>query len=864
MKRILSFSALCAVLLTVSCQKNSFEEPSVTPESRTFTCVIASDATKVAVTDEGKSTWEVGDEILVHGEGSSNRKVVTLTAEDISADGKVATITVDGITPYDRSDKGYTSTYYACYPAGVVPSGNLYYYARFNDTNKLLMAAYNEGDTFVFYNLCGLISFTVSGEFDNYVFSGNNEETVGYSLYQARLAATDGDPVLQYNYPSDGGTSGPLTSISGPVEPDGKTVHYIALPNGADLTAGFTIKFKDGVDVVKVATTKTPVDVARNRILALGDITDRLKDYVPPTSSDHKSEIPTDGAIDLSANGSANSYLVTAPGIYKFPALQGNSSSAAGNVFGVELVWETWNNAETVTPNSVIAAVDFEDEWLYIQTPETLHPGNALIAAKNSEGEIIWSWHIWIPQTTVTTASYGNLFGFDAMDRNLGALVAATADAPADVLSFGLTYQWGRKDPFPGAGAVNSSSQAKVAGTAPTAAAGQITLAESIAHPTSLGHVDNGDWLSSPNNELWKNDEKTIYDPCPPGYRVPPRDKAQVFWSSDLTGETGWTSSADNYLFTVGNPAAVFPYTGYRDDYSVGGFSHAFDRTQIWSSYASSDAVAYGLDARQDKGTAYLKETPKARGSVVRCVSETAAEREAFENAEGMPVLGSYDRILVGDAEELSGLCLNKDQTALLGVSDQGALYEISFTGTVSTIWTHDADMEGITMDPATDNLYVAVEGEQKIYQIDAPSYQTYKTLFYVQEAVDGSFGNSGLEGIAYYKDNQIYVGAQYGANLWKYNLDGTQIAKYRLTTLAPGIEEVGGLFYDSTTDWLWVSDSEAHKLFVFKGDVSELLAIYDVSYISNAESVCVDHTNKCVWVGSDDSTSKLFKIAMS
>ena len=60
------------------------------------------------------------------------------------------------------------------------------------------------------------------------------------------------------------------------------------------------------------------------------------------------------------------------------------------------------------------------------------------------------------------------------------------------------------------------------------------------------------------------------------------------------------------------------------------------------------------------------------------------------------------------------------------------------------------------------------------------------------------------------------------------------------------------------------MSDSEACKLFVFDGEVTELQAIYDVSFIGNAESVCVDHQRGCVWVGDDGSTSKIYKISFT
>ena len=256
-------------------------EPEAEMPVMTFTCSFASDTdSKVAVSETGKSTWEVGDRILVHG---GNRKIVTLTADDISADGKKATISVSGITTYDRPDRNYTSNIYAAYPADAVVDGDLYYYSRFNDTNHPLMAAYNVDNTLVFYNLCGLISFRVSGDIDQYVFSGKNGETVGYDHFQTYLVMQEsGTPRLDWKYNSDPGTSGPLTSISGPVVADGTTLNYICLPNGTSFSGGFTIRFKKGDSVVADVSTNSAVSVSRNKLLALGDISSHLKPVTTP------------------------------------------------------------------------------------------------------------------------------------------------------------------------------------------------------------------------------------------------------------------------------------------------------------------------------------------------------------------------------------------------------------------------------------------------------------------------------------------------------------------------------------------------------------------------------------------------------
>ena len=333
------------------------------------------------------------------------------------------------------------------------------------------------------------------------------------------------------------------------------------------------------------------------------------------------------GPKNLSKKGAANSYIVTEPGDYKFWAVQGNSGIAV-NPATVEVLWETWNNAEEVTANSVIATVRLDGSYVVFATPETLKPGNAVIAAKDAAGTILWSWHIWVPATEVVTADYG-IYSAPMMDRNLGALVAATVDAEAPVESFGLTYQWGRKDPFPGPKAAKSGDNATVAGVAVstkpgngTSAESCMTVEETIANPTVLGFTQNGDWLPAElaDNTLWQNEVKTKYDPCPPGYRVPARDTESAFHSSDLSAATGWNENGAQYWFALGEPQAVFPFAGYRDDYSPGGMTHAYDRGAYWTAYASQAAKAYYVNVRA--GSAHARaEAGKSRAGSVRCVS---------------------------------------------------------------------------------------------------------------------------------------------------------------------------------------------------------------------------------------------------
>lgn len=626
MKKIFIAAVTVAAALAFSCQKNEQAPVSAQPEFRTFTCTIASDPdSKVSIANDGKTAWEVGDKILVHGKELSTSKVVTLTSADITDAGKKAIINVDvsGMTAYAPD------SYYAAYPADAyIDSGSdrPYYYSRFNDTNLPLMTAYLDGDNFLFFNLCGVITFSVTGDFDDFIFSGNNNEEVGYDTYQVKVISTE------KNYKRADGTSGPKTTVTGTVTGDGSTIHYIYLPAGVNFTKGFSIKFRKSGAVVKVASTDSAVNVARSKILPLGEITSHLKTYVAPTKHDNTIEVNIATATDLGSSATANCYVISSAGDYMFKAVKGNSSTVVGTVASVAILWETWNNAETVTANSVIAAADYDlqsggDPYVVFKTPATLHVGNALIAAKDAGDNILWSWHIWVPSVAISATDKTAVIGGSVMNMNLGALEEVPGSGSATIASLGLLYQWGRKDPFVGAAEWKDyPAKAKVAGSAWTLTKSRVTMAEAILHPTVLyidpAQSDNKGWMATPDATLWNNSgSKTIYDPCPAGYKVPV--KTGSIWTKT---DTDWTFDATNHVCELSG--VRIPLAGYVECWggSLYGNGTGSEHAYLWSATSHDGDVEKGdcvyIRAFRTSDKYYGDSRGKANAASVRCVAE--------------------------------------------------------------------------------------------------------------------------------------------------------------------------------------------------------------------------------------------------
>ena len=248
-------------------------------------------------------------------------------------------------------------------------------------------------------------------------------------------------------------------------------------------------------------------------------------------------------------------------------------------------------------------------------------------------------------------------------------------------------------------------------------------------------------------------------------------------------------------------------------------------------------------------------------------------ERPEENQPVDLPVMGKVlftKKLQNGDkwVPELSGLCLSKDGDFLWGCDDNGGLYKINFDGTFSLHWDKSAEMEGLAMDPATGDLYIALEEKSKSgYKVPYPNYNTKTDLPFAVEGLDSMDSNSGVEGIAWYKGD-LYLGTQTGATLFHYTLSGELKMKKSLRTVCSTISEIAGLDYDEEHDWLWVIDSNSNKdkpqydpytIYLFDGAATKLLAKYPIGEFAdwNPEAICVDKKNGCIWIGEDCGDEK-------
>ena len=249
----------------------------------------------------------------------------------------------------------------------------------------------------------------------------------------------------------------------------------------------------------------------------------------------------------------------------------------------------------------------------------SIQQGNAVIAIKDASNNVLWSWHIWVTDenidNVIEVTNYQNV-KYNIMPVNLGwcdddvttyaersCKVRFTAgDASKEVtirqVSASITirgnhpyYQWGRKDPLrPSNGLADTnktwydkngtSSQSNPA--TENFSAGVTCIMNYILKPDVMQNQASGDNayanLWSVDNTVYTANEnlvvKTVYDPSPVGFKLPP---SNVFTGFTTTGDSTSTSSEINgtwsssslkgwnfYTDSSKSKTIFFPASGYR------------------------------------------------------------------------------------------------------------------------------------------------------------------------------------------------------------------------------------------------------------------------------------------------------------
>ena len=429
---------------------------------------------------------------------------------------------------------------------------------------------------------------------------------------------------------------------------------------------------------------------------------------------------------EAAIENTANCYIISAPGTYRIPLVYGNAieggttnasaytSSKSCIVGGEEFVLQEFldhNDHKITSPyinvqnsgdQATKAEVIWEDCQDIVTAPavtgsgadsyltftikkENLQNGNAVVAVTDTDGKVMWSWHLWFtPKSSLKTipfTSEGSTYNFmtdnlgwkytkwtDGLKREVVVKIeqqAETGEKKTATITlkqaagnnvregYGNLYQWGRKDPLPGTDnfypntgykfndgyAIVGDQVADYTNSANIQRMEKRTIGLSIREPgIMLPKVGGGklSWSYRQYINLWsadndsyagtvRNGKKTIYDPSPVGFKVPDAYAFKDFSITGVVWSNGYTLKADN------DKEIYFQAGGYRDGNDgklklVG--SYAFYWVGIASKRGTTGGPGYGLRIKMANGILSAPINPsddygnRAYGYGVRPVAE--------------------------------------------------------------------------------------------------------------------------------------------------------------------------------------------------------------------------------------------------
>lgn len=346
----------------------------------------------------------------------------------------------------------------------------------------------------------------------------------------------------------------------------------------------------------------------------------------------------------------SNCYILPPGKSIVFPVSRANEDGVVripnlGSGWITELLWTDNSLGMKADGSSIIKSLTAQGDGT-IKVESGSGEGNAVVVAKVG-GVIVWSWHIWVTSydPSVTNLAYNNgTVTTTFMDRNLGT----KNNTVQNIGSLGLLYQWGRKDPFPGASTLTGTTSASIynasgtklkeggstaTGVKKVAVAVSNNFNNSIQNPLTFYYnaYSPYDWYSNSstkNDNLWNStgNSKTVYDPCPDGWRVPVSGSG----TSSVWYKTKVTTTTSNYLvssFTngwnfvnAGYNLGWYPAAGKRL-YNSGTLSAVGTQGYCWSSRVNGTNV-YSFYLKKSSINPSNLGVYRSEGYNVRCVKE--------------------------------------------------------------------------------------------------------------------------------------------------------------------------------------------------------------------------------------------------
>ena len=296
-----------------------------------------------------------------------------------------------------------------------------------------------------------------------------------------------------------------------------------------------------------------------------------------------------------------------------------------------EVLWQDGIGVMTERSVKVMNAEKRDKAYIVVETGNKA--GNAVVAMKVN-GELYWSWHIWCTDYNPNLKEgQQELNGFVWMDRNLGATYNKYNEE-GGIKSKGFLYQWGRKDLFPPTKGWEKTESDEdlynLAGEIITFSKVPVEVFNNIpnsVHNSMSFYTSEESWYTNAKGTYRRNDlslwnskvgKKTIFDPCPDGWRVPvgkdgeyesPWEQAKknvtplvrykgfslkgIYYPAAgyrelLTGNMPNNSFLDNALYWAGNIPSLYRQPSIMRYTLIDSTGYSFSISVAWDAYGGS------------------------------------------------------------------------------------------------------------------------------------------------------------------------------------------------------------------------------------------------------------------------------------
>lgn len=238
------------------------------------------------------------------------------------------------------------------------------------------------------------------------------------------------------------------------------------------------------------------------------------------------------------------------------------------------------------------------------------------------------------------------------------------------------------------------------------------------------------------------------------------------------------------------------------------------------------------------------------------------------------------------DNGDFSGLAFSADGKRIIAAFNSAALYWMDIPQKGQALHFEPFEVEGakfheskrdcecVTLNKLTGDIYYGQERDAKdfkgasVYKIAAPGYDKEELVVTFEKDIIPD-GNNGIEGLTWVNGDNFIVGREgrWSTRTKSQSLEPLMIfyseSKGVTGRIVPPaeIKQIAEIVYDDVRDCLWILDGDYDRILYRCSMNGEVLDRFPIPDIENAEALLIDRANSCIWIGSDEVPSKLYRI---